>query len=203
MTLSEPLQRFTEWFAEAKQRIPVDPNAMVLATVGPDGRPSTRVVLLKDFDARGFVFYTNFHSRKGSELLAHPDAALCFYWPSLERQVRIEGTTQAVDAQEADAYFASRARESQIGAWASLQSQPLPSREALLQRVAAVEQRYAGQPVPRPPHWSGFLLVPRRMEFWQAGKARLHQRDVFIRETLPEHAEGHGDAPWTHGLLFP
>ena len=195
MTPSEPLQRFTQWFAEAKARIPVDPNAAIVATVGADGRPSARVVLLKDFDARGFVFYTNQHSRKGGELLAHPDAALCFHWPALERQVRIEGRTQPVEPAEADAYFASRPRESQIGAWASLQSQPLPSREALLARVAEVEQRYRDQPVPRPPHWSGFRLVPLRMEFWRAGVGRLHHRDLFTREK-PE-----GD--WAHGLLFP
>src|SRR5688500_18316541 len=128
---------------------------MVVSTVGDDGRSSLRVVLLKDFDACGFVFYTNYQSRKGRELLAHPVAALCFYWSIVEQQVRVEGPVEKVDAAEADAYFASRARLSQLGAWASDQSQPLRSREELEQRVVALEQKYAGKPVPRPPHWSG------------------------------------------------
>nr|WP_217443436.1 MULTISPECIES: pyridoxamine 5'-phosphate oxidase [unclassified Myxococcus] len=185
----DPIQRFSDLFERAKQAIPVDPNAVVVATVGADGRPSARVVLLKDFDSRGFVFFTNHESRKGRELLAHPFAALCFYWQPLEEQVRVEGRVEVVSDEEADAYFKSRARGSQVGAWASLQSQRLGSRDELETRVEDVEKRYAGAEVPRPPHWSGFRVVPDRIEFWHSRQSRLHDRHVYLREPDGWHAQ--------------
>jgi pyridoxamine 5'-phosphate oxidase len=191
----DPIARFTTWYTEAVKAIPVDPNAMVLSTVGPDGRPSARVVLLKGFDARGFVFYTNLESRKGMELAAHPAAALTFHFQPLARQVRVEGFVQPVSEEEADAYFAIRPRGSQVGAWASAQSAPLSGRAELEARFAEVEAQYAGQDIPRPPHWSGFRLVPDRLEFWVGRENRLHERDVFTR-TRP-------DASWTLQHLYP
>jgi pyridoxamine 5'-phosphate oxidase len=191
----DPFQRFAAWYADAVKAIPEEPNAMVLSTVGQGGRPSARVVLLKGFDARGFVFYTNLDSRKGSELALHPAASLTFYFRPLHRQVRVEGLAQEVSKDEADAYFATRARGSQVGAWASAQSAPLPNRATLEGRVAEVEAQHQGKPIPRPPHWSGFRLVPDRIEFWVGRENRLHEREVFTREGP--------DAPWTSQHLYP
>ncbi|HUM13926.1 MAG TPA: pyridoxamine 5'-phosphate oxidase [Myxococcaceae bacterium] len=193
--MRDPFEQFGEWFREAEVAVPVDPNAMVLSTVGPEGRPSSRVVLLKGFDHQGFVFYGNLESRKFRELRANPWAALSFHWKPLERQVRIEGRVTQVSDQEADAYFATRPRGSQIGAWASRQSEPLPSRAVLEAAVKEVEARYAGRDVPRPPHWSGFRLEPDQIEFWKAGQFRLHDRHVFRR--------GSREGAWTEERLYP
>lgn len=193
---TDPIAAFKALLDEARavdRRILPEPTAMALATVGDDGRPSVRVVLLKEVDARGFVFYTNYQSRKGRELLAHPRAALCFHWQPLERQVRVEGPVEPVSAAEADAYFATRPRESQIGAWASQQSETLESAEALEARVREVEARFAGCPVPRPPHWSGFRVIPEQIELWRAGPFRLHERFLYERV----------DGAWRVRRLFP
>jgi pyridoxamine 5'-phosphate oxidase len=192
----DPIERFRALLAQAEavdRSILPEPTAMMLATAGDDGQPSLRVVLLKAVDERGFVFYTNYESRKGRELLAHPRAALCFHWQTLERQVRIEGDAEPVAAEEADAYFATRARLSQIGAWASKQSRPLESDAELEARVAEAEERFAGGAVPRPPHWSGFRVVPRRIEFWRNRAFRLHERLVYERE----------EGDWRVTRLFP
>lgn len=189
----EPIDLFHAWFAEAGETEPNDANAMALATVGADGMPSVRMVLLKGADSGGFVFYTNFESRKGAELLAHPQAALCFHWKSLRRQVRVEGTVETVSDEEADAYFASRARGSQIGAWASRQSRPMAGKADLLKRVGAFTAKFAIGKVDRPPHWSGFRLVPRCFEFWKDGQFRLHDRLVYRRE----------NAEWRTEVLYP
>ena len=189
----DPIALFGEWLGEAEASEPNDPNAMALATVDADGLPDVRMVLLKGFAADGFVFFTNFDSAKGRELLGQPKAALCFHWKSVRRQVRVRGPVSEVAKEEADDYFASRARGSRIGAWASKQSRPLESRFALERAVAVYTARYAIGEVPRPPHWSGFRLAPVEIEFWRAGKFRLHERVRFTRA---------GDN-WEKTLLYP
>lgn len=191
--VEDPYALFADWFAEAKAKEINDPNAMYLSTSTPDGFPSSRAVLMKDYDARGFVFYTNYESRKGAELLTNPRCALLFHWKSMERQVRVEGTAIPVMPDEADAYYATRPYGSRIGAWASSQSRPLDGRETLVKRVAEVEAEYPGEIVPRPPHWSGFRITPVRIEFWQAMPFRLHDRIVYEA----------GAAGWTTGRLYP
>ncbi len=192
---ADPLTLFADWYEEARKSEPNDPDALALATVGPDGTPAVRMVLLKGFDAEGFVFYTNTQSRKGQHLTAHPKAAFLFHWKSLRRQVRLEGPVVPTTAAEADAYFATRQRGSQIGAWASDQSRPLESRFALEKRVAEVTARHVVGKVPRPPHWSGFRLKPLLIEFWQDGAFRLHDRLEYRRAGPAE--------PWSTRTLYP
>ncbi len=178
-----PITQFEAWLSDAKAcKAITEPTAMSLATVGAGGKPSARIVLLKAIDERGFVFYTNLESRKSNEIKSNPNAALCFYWMPLDRQVRIEGRVEPVSKEEADAYFASRARESCIGAWASQQSRPLSSRNVLVKAVASFTAKFAGKDVPRPDFWSGWRLVPEMIEFWQQGEARLHEREVYTRD---------------------
>ncbi len=178
----DPIATFGKLFEQAKKAIFPEPTAVVLATVDANGRPSARVVLLKGFDERGFAFYTNLASRKGKELQANPHAALCFYWPPLYQQVRVEGKIEIVSDAEADAYFATRPRGAQIGAWASKQSWPLTSRAELEDSVKTFEEKFAGREVPRPPFWSGFRVIPERIEFWESRENRLHDRTVYTRE---------------------
>jgi pyridoxamine 5'-phosphate oxidase len=190
-----PLRLFAAWFADAKRAEPVNPDAMTLATVDADGLPNARMVLLKGFDERGFVFYTNVDSIKGHELAGAPKAALTFYWKSLQRQVRLRGSVEAVSNEEADAYFASRSRMAQIGAWASKQSTALESRLTFEKAIARFTAKFAIGTVPRPTHWSGYRVVPREIEFWQERPFRLHDRVSFTRASL--------SAPWTKTRLYP
>jgi pyridoxamine 5'-phosphate oxidase len=191
----EPVRLFAEWFADAKRAEGVNPDAMAVATVDASGLPNVRMVLLKAFDARGFVFYTNVDSTKGHELAAAPKAALTFYWKNLQRQVRARGQVEVVSKEEADAYFASRSRMAQIGAWASKQSSALESRMAFEAAIARYAAKYAIGTVPRPPHWSGFRIVPEEIEFWQERQFRLHDRIAFRRDGL--------EAPWIKSRLYP
>lgn len=193
MVPEDPLDLFKAWFDEARRVVTDDPTAMVLATADETGRPSSRFVLLKAFDKRGFVFYTNLESRKARELAVRPEAALCIYWAPLGRQVRIEGRAEPVSDAEADQYFASRPREYQIAAWASRQSAVLASRAELDERVKELERQFDGRPVPRPPFWSGFRLVADRIEFWIHRPNRLHERILYERS----------ENGWRRSLLFP
>ncbi|MBO9576786.1 MAG: pyridoxamine 5'-phosphate oxidase [Sphingobium sp.] len=191
---SDPFALFESWYGEARTSEPNDGNAMALATATPDGRPSLRMVLLKGHGPDGFIFYTNFEGRKAQEILSNPQVALLFHWKSLRRQVRIEGRAARVDDATADAYFASRSRDSQLGAWASDQSRPLPDRATFEQRFEEVAARYEGQAVPRPPHWSGFRVVPQAIEFWLDRPHRLHERTRY---------ESDGKGGWRSGMLYP
>jgi pyridoxamine 5'-phosphate oxidase len=193
MPESDPFALFGRWLAEAGASEPNDPNAMTLATVDAGGQPTARVVLLKDWDRSGFVFYTNKESRKGAELAGNPKACLAFYWKTLHRQVRIDGTVSDVTDAEADAYYNSRERLSRIGAWASMQSRPLAERAVLERRVAEFEAKYPGPQIPRPVYWSGYRVTPSYIEFWQDMPFRLHDRTVFTRD---------GDG-WHQGKIFP
>ena len=190
---TDPFQLFDDWFAEARAREINDPEAMALATATPDGRASVRMVLLKGHGPDGFVFYTNQRSRKGEELAANPHAALLFHWKPLRRQIRIEGPVSIVSSEEADAYFASRSRDSQLGAWASDQSRSLPSRAEFEKKYEDMRAKYDGQDIPRPSHWGGFRVTPETFEFWTDRPHRLHERRVFTRQ---------GDG-WREGLLNP
>ena len=189
----DPFELFDAWFAQARASEPNDPEAMALATADADGVPSVRMVLLKGHGPDGFVFYTNDHSRKGRQLTANPNAALLFHWKSLRRQVRIDGAVERVDAATADAYFASRSRDSRLGAWASDQSRPLPDRATFEARFEAMRTRFDGADITRPPHWSGFRVTPERIELWNDRAHRLHERRLFVRN----------GAGWSESLLYP
>jgi pyridoxamine 5'-phosphate oxidase len=189
----DPFAVFDSWFADAQASEPNDPNAMALATVDAAGQPSVRMVLLKGHGPDGFVFYTNREGRKAADLAVVPKAALLFHWKSLRRQVRIEGPVTLASDAESDAYFASRGRDSQLGAWASDQSRPLADRATFEARFEQVRARFDGGDVPRPPHWGGYRVTPQRLEFWQDRAHRLHERRVFTR----------GEGGWSEGMLFP
>ncbi len=191
----DPFSLFEEWYAEAQESEPNDPHAMAVATVDPAGMPNVRMVLMNAHDHRGFVFFTNFESRKGAELLAQPKAALVFHWKSLRRQVRAVGRVEIVAPGEADAYFATRSRVSQIGAHASKQSRPLASKAKLLEAVETLKSSLGEDPVARPAHWSGFRIVPLEIEFWKDGEFRLHDRVRFTRASP--------DAVWSRSRLYP
>lgn len=194
MTMTDPIALFDQWLTEAKASEPNDPNAMALATADADGRPSVRMVLLKGHGPEGFVFYTNQESRKAGELADNPYAALLFHWKSLRRQVRVEGQVTRVDAETADAYFATRSRDSQLGAWASEQSRPLANRDNFEARFAEMQARFEGQEVPRPDYWGGYRVSPRRLEFWQDREHRLHERRLFTAIV---------GGQWTEKMLYP
>jgi pyridoxamine 5'-phosphate oxidase len=194
---TDPFSLFETWFAEAKASEPNDPNAMALATADSSGRPAVRMVLLKGHGPDGFVFYTNRGSRKAEDLAANAQAALLFHWKSLRRQIRIEGAVSLVTEAESDAYFASRSRDSQLGAWASEQSRPLAARSIFEARYEAMRFRFEGNDVPRPPHWGGYRVVPDRIEFWHDRAHRLHERRLFTRTDADD---GPG---WAEGLLYP
>ena len=193
MAATDPFALFDAWLAEARASEPNDPEAMAFASADAEGRPSVRIVLLRSVGPQGFGFFTNLDSRKGGELVANPNGALAIHWKSLRRQVRAEGPVEPVSEAEADAYFASRSRESRIGSWASDQSRPLESREAFEARYAQMQQKFEGQDVPRPPRWSGLRLVPHTIEFWTDRPHRLHERRLFTR----------ADSGWDEGLLYP
>ncbi len=190
---TDPFDQFGLWLAEAETTEPNDPNAMTLATVSAAGKPGARIVLLKGWDRDGFVFYTNTASRKGDDIAANPSVSLLFHWKSLRRQIRIEGLAAPVSPAEADAYYATRPRISRLGAWASDQSRPLPDRAILAERVAALETKYPGDDIPRPPHWSGYRVTPARFEFWQDMPFRLHDRTIFTPD----------GQLWRQAQLFP
>jgi pyridoxamine 5'-phosphate oxidase len=190
----DPIGQFGVWFDEARAANVSEPNAMTLATVGADGTPSARVVLLKSFDARGFTFHTNYQSRKGEELAGNPRAALCFFWQPLERQVRVEGVVERTSPEESEAYFRTRPVDAQIGAWVSQQSKPIASRAELQSLLQQLKQRFGDGPVPRPEHWGGLRVVPNAIEFWQGRPSRLHDRIVYTRQS---------DGTWTRQRLSP
>ena len=190
---SDPIARFITLLEDAKRTDPAEPTAFILATAGVDGKPSARVVLLKGVDKRGFVFYTNLESRKAKELMAVKFAALCFYWPPLGQQVRVEGSVDRTSDAEADAYFATRPRGAQLGAWASKQSEPLSGRAELEEKLKAFEEEFAGRQVPRPPFWSGFRVIPDRIEFWEYREDRLHDRTLYSNR----------DGTWAVQKLYP
>ena len=191
----DPLELFADWYEEAKKNELNDPNAMSLATVNKNGIPSVRIVLLKGFDVDGFVFYTNLQSRKAHEFMNNPNVAVCFHWKSLQRQVRIEGQVSKVSDKEADEYFKSRARLSRLGAWASKQSEILESRDHLLARLKTFEEKYDGETIPRPSHWSGNRIAANKIEFWEDGEFRLHDRFIFERPSI--------DGTWIKARLYP